>query len=379
MISSWRWIARVLTAAPSAPRSWCRQNSVQFQPPAVQRGAPVRIHREGADPERRPVLIRRPAAGDDLRPECVEIRFLERPEARVGDGHRHFEIGGLAGRDFPGIGCLGYDPLSGGIEQFQLQGCRACRGGLIAHAYIYLCDGGLFLHLWGAHKQSASVDVQRVEDGQPDVAVDSASRIPAAGGLFVFQPHGDGIRFPQRQVRRQVVFKGNVSVRPRAEQNPIDPHPAVHVRAVELEEDPPAPPGRRGGEGFPVPAGAAVEESAAGAGGRVFAERERDAPIVRQVQAAPRRIIQRGIRAPVRFSQPEFPSAAPVFSPHSVVGVGLCIAGGNGCLGNGGAGRLPRPIGNSFDGFSSADGFHGHKITSFSSFSTGLRRGTAFP
>ena len=79
-----------------------------------------------------------------------------------------------------------------------------------------------------------------------------------------------------------------------AEEEAIDPDVAVGHDAVEVDEDALAAIGSGDGEGFAVPADAGGQESSSAASGVPGVERALDAPVVRQVEGAPRRIVEGG-------------------------------------------------------------------------------------
>src|SRR5439155_18334534 len=83
-----------------------------------------------------------------------------------------------------------------------------------------------------------------------------------------------------------------------------DPIDAVAVDAIELESDALAARRRRDLQLAPVPAHAVLRECAAECLRAVIraaapVERQLDSPVVRQVDAAPDAVIERGVRGPV--------------------------------------------------------------------------------
>src|SRR5439155_18849398 len=84
MIWSWRSIARVFTAAPKAPRSWCRHT------PRIFTGRPFRKNPESAlktndSTPNGVVYVSQPVPAPDARYGAIEIRPLDRPEDRQRD------------------------------------------------------------------------------------------------------------------------------------------------------------------------------------------------------------------------------------------------------------------------------------------------------
>src|SRR2546429_1507930 len=95
----------------------------------------------------------------------------------------------------------------------------------------------------------------------------------------------------------------------------VDPHFAVAVHAIELDEHQPARVPRGQGEGLTVPAHAAGERSAARAGGIGIAELSLDAPVVRHIEVAPGGIVERRILSVRDVAQVESPGAVEGENP----------------------------------------------------------------
>src|SRR5690349_23708586 len=77
--------------------------------------------------------------------------------------------------------------------------------------------------------------VQGIDDLEPDMTVDAAARVPARVGLQrIVDAHGDDVD-ARDEMLGDVVREADVTVRPLAEMNTVDPDVAVHVDAVELE------------------------------------------------------------------------------------------------------------------------------------------------
>ena len=97
---------------------------------------------------------------------------------------------------------------------------------------------------------------------QPDIAVNSAAGIPAAGNAFVPHANGNHIIRAGLDVRGQVVIDAGVAVRMDSKVLSVDPDIAVHVNSAEENFKPLARVGRIHLEVFAVPAGAADCKSA---------------------------------------------------------------------------------------------------------------------
>ena len=142
------------------------------------------------------------------------------------------------------------------------------------------------------HVGSPVAHVQRVDHGQPDMAVDAAAGVPAGVGLpRVVHPHRDHVD-ARHQVPGDVVREADVAVGPAAQVDAVDPDVAVHVHAVELEPRHLAP--RPGGQPkrLAIPADARGEVAHAAAARGVLAWRALDAPVVRQVEPAPLAVVE---------------------------------------------------------------------------------------
>src|SRR5690349_10937140 len=108
---------------------------------------------------------------------------------------------------------------------------------------------------------------------------------------------------------RDFVGEARVAARPLAQMDTVDPHVAVHVDAVELEPGlSPPPRSRREAKRLPVPADPRREIPHAPAVRRVTARRALDAPIVRQVDAPPRVIVEFRLLGSSRITEREAPT-----------------------------------------------------------------------
>ena len=134
-------------------------------------------------------------------------------------------------------------------------------------------------------------DVDRVGDDEVDVAVDAAAGVPAAAGELVADLDRDDVLRVAVGVRvREVDREAGVAVGVAGHLLAVEEDDRVHVDAVELERDALVRGRAREREGLAVPAEAALE--VAGVAGRPRGRGvELDAPVVREVDAAPRAVV----------------------------------------------------------------------------------------
>lgn len=146
--------------------------------------------------------------------------------------------------------------------------------------------------------------MQRARLRQPDVAVDARAFVPPALGRGRVDAHGDDVAAAVVQVVGDVDAEARVAARLAMQEVAVDPDDAVAEHAVELERDAPAACRRRERELAPVPADAVLRERAADRLRAVwraaaFAERQFHRPVVRQIDAAPRAVLEVGRRRAV--------------------------------------------------------------------------------
>jgi len=154
-------------------------------------------------------------------------------------------------------------------------------------------------------------------ESEPDVAVDTGSRIPARVGLLrVVDADGEHVGLGAiAHIGRQFVAEGAVAVGPQAERAAVDPYFAVAVDPVKIDEYGLAGIGRRQSELFAVPADAAGEGAPAGRGRMLAAERAFNAPVVRQIEHAPLHIVKAGLLRSGQVPEVEFPAPGEAFDP----------------------------------------------------------------
>ena len=270
--------------------------AMQLDGPAVEEEALVGVEADRADAEGRVVAIDDPAIAAHPRRQGVALRRLQRPQPRHGHAQRRAArdrgIGGHLARRHPGA----RDDAAVRIAQFMLQRERGRGLAVVAHRGV---DGDLGpLSLDGrAHEGAPVVHMQRVGLGEPDMAIEARTLVPPAllrGGVH---PHGDDIAAAVVQVVGEVHPEARVAAGLAPQVVPVDPDDAVAEDAVELQRDAPTLRRRRDGQLAPVPADAVLGERAADrlrAMGRAaaLAERQFHRPVVRQVDAAPRPVVE---------------------------------------------------------------------------------------
>ncbi len=298
--------------------------AVNLHRSAVEREAAVRVERERANAERGRVGIDDSTARGYGRHYRIHGWRRDRPELGIGHGHALRDDGGLRG---------GHCRRSrGGLAHFRTRAVtnRArnryrlvrCRVILDRHGNI---DGGARSRdSWRCHLCARVCDADRVHGLEPSVAIDTASRVPATARLLVDDldcEHVGPAKF--RGAGREVTFEGRKSVGTGANLRAIEVHGAVHVDTVELNEDLLSRACSRQREGLSVPPGAAIEVPAASAGCRALVERERDAPIVRNIERRPRRIVEsRGLRA-AHVAEMELPGGVKAHRGRALAVVGV--------------------------------------------------------
>ena len=87
----------------------------------------------------------------------------------------------------------------------------------------------------------------------------------------------------------------------------VDPHLAISIDAVKLDEDRLPFCSHGHGEGLAIPANAARQCTAASTRRSFFTELTFDTPIVRQIQSSPLRIVQTSVRPVGNITEPKAP------------------------------------------------------------------------
>ena len=267
----------------------------------VQQEAARRIEDGGAEAERRLDHVRDLAVVRDRGDGHVALRPGDAPQARPRHGQRLRQLDLPAGRRLRDRGSRPARdrrraPLAVRVQHVDLgrdlhlrRPFRGVDGRL--HGHRRRCRR----HLRRRHVRAVLRDVHGRRLDEPDVAVDAAARIPARRLRRVVEPDRDDVVRARPGVRRQVHAPRCVAVRPAAHVMAVDPDRGVRHGAVDVQEQLAARVGRRQREVLAVPAHAPPRQLARLAR-RGQVERSLDAPVVRQVELAPRGIVEARLR-----------------------------------------------------------------------------------
>src|SRR4029077_997182 len=128
---------------------------------------------------------------------------------------------------------------------------------------------------------------------------------------------------------RQVTFERGKSIRTRAHLRSVEPHRAVHIDAVKLDDD--LLPGARvwQSKGLSVPAEATIEVATAWTGRGALVERQRNAPVMWNIEARPGRIVESRSLRVAYVPEMELPRGVEAHRglSRAVVGVNQCRGG----------------------------------------------------
>jgi len=203
------------------------------------------------------LVVDRSIVADHQSTQPVERRLLERPEERAAHVHG-LPHDGLApgGHQSDRLGLADHAPiwrLKGGKDRGLChRGAAVVKRGLYRHAprpEPRILAPGVDPHAIGIH-------AQRVREDEPDVAVDPRSRIPSRGLVPVVHAHGQDVGAVPSEVGCQVVLEADVAVPTIPQGMAVDPHVAVLVDPVELDEHLLTAALRFQREGLAIPSGA---------------------------------------------------------------------------------------------------------------------------
>ena len=136
-------------------------------------------------------------------------------------------------------------------------------------------------------------NVQRLLNPQPYIPVNPASAVPPGIWLVgIVYPHRKDIVSVPVDVWSQIVGKGYISVRPRAEFNPVQPHCRIHIHSVKVDMDNLAAKLVVHFEMLAVPTYAAGKRTSACSGRIPGIEVALNCPVVRKFETSPRRIVK---------------------------------------------------------------------------------------
>src|SRR5450631_101274 len=286
----------------------------------VEAGAGIELRPAKTDGNR--IRIDGLIANQQLDLRLVESRRLDGPELGIRHRDSMAYRAFAAGRDVAGSARaavhesaarivdtgLDLDGGRGGPEVFDFGGCRD-RGRARAYGR-------------GRDEPAIEGDMDRIEGRQPDVEIDATASVPAAVGLLVVDADRDDVRAAVGlHILGKVILKRRVSVGPRAERSPVDPHLAVHIDAVEFDKNPLSGIGRIESEGLSVPAHAPVHESRVAAAGRALVESKRRAPVMGDGQARPCGVAEAGLLGAGGITKVEFPTVVEALAALAVVGL----------------------------------------------------------
>ena len=279
-----------------APTRQLHRLSIQQQPR-------LRRPRQRPYPERRLHLVHHLAALANPRNRAVHRRPLRRPQRRPGHGDR----------------LLCHHPLSRRHRQRRLRLSRLMpravvqrrlhrHPGLICRFVLHLRlnrDRRRVLRLPGRRNKHTPVrHMRRGRHHHPHMPVDPRSAVPpAVRQRRVIHPHRQHIRSRKIQAPRQIERKARISIRMHPQLVAVQVHRRVPVHPVELHAHPLAPPLGRRVERLPVPAHAAGKEPTPRARQVLRIRSAFNAPVVRQLHRAPRRVRKPGRFGPTGVAQ----------------------------------------------------------------------------
>lgn len=189
----------------------------------------------------------------DRRKNLIHIGRIGAPELRLGDDellikflHRTTEntLGGIRIRH----------RLTRRIHNHGAEHDIRCFTRLILH-FGAKSNGGFFLGNLRRRDIGAPVgDMDLVHFHEPDMAIDSGTRIPATATRLDIGTDGNVVWLAAVfQIGREVVAQTHISIRAMPEKVPIDPDLAVHIHAVKIDGDFFAFVRFRQSEGFAIP------------------------------------------------------------------------------------------------------------------------------
>ena len=275
---------------------------------AIEEEAAVRAEDEAADPEWRRVIVADRGPALHARNGAIHVGPFERPKVGVQYLELLRHVSDRVVRQTP-CGGHGGDLLSRGIVNDRVHD-----NGLFVRRLIPQGGANADARRSRAHARRRDVrapviDVQRPGGDQPRMPVNTRAGVPARVRLLrVVDAHGDEVaRRAVAQVRGELIAEGAVAVRPLAEVMAVDPDLTVSIHAVEFDENELVAVALCDSEGLTVPAHAAGERATARPGGIPRAELALDAPVVRQVERSPTRIVQGHVLPACYIAEMEFP------------------------------------------------------------------------
>src|ERR1017187_7617089 len=149
--------------------------------------------------------------------------------------------------------------------------------------------------------------MNRIRQSEPNVPIDARAGVPARIGYdAMVHTNCNHVGRTVTEMWCQVVLKGDIPVRPRAQADTVDPNSAAAVDAIEADRNLPSTRRRRKGEILAVPTDPARQETRAA--GVLGAVRPFDGPVVRKVHLPPGLIRQRRRLPLLHIAQVETPA-----------------------------------------------------------------------
>ncbi len=208
-------------------------NTLDLHVLAVEKKALVLGEDERADAERRRHRIGEHTLHPDFGDGVIKNGCFAGPKFGVGKRN------GLIERRVPLRrhrlrGFLAADLLAIRIEQPHGEDRFARRGTVVVNLRLHADVRAIHRGLGRRDVGAPLCNVNRFRGDQPDIAIESRSRIPPATRLLHVQAHGEDILFAAKvSRRRQVIIKAAEAIRTIPEEFSIQPDLAVHVSAVE--------------------------------------------------------------------------------------------------------------------------------------------------
>src|ERR1019366_7378688 len=279
-------------------------DAVELDAFAVEQESLVGVEDGFADAGGGDILVHHAVLVAERGVDFVEIGIGHAPEAGLRDAHLLHEFIFARGSNLLGS-FGGLDRLPVSIQQSGGQHARGGGFALVLHAGLDLNHGGVLGDARRSDEGAPIGHVELVGGQQPGVTVDAGARIPAAIGLAgVVDFDGDHVVAGVEQ-RREIVREGDEAVGALAQILAVDPHFAVLIDAVELDDDDAVVVGLGHAEALAIPADAGRK---APLGFLLLAVGALDAPIVGQVDGAPGGIGELGLLGAGRVSLEELPT-----------------------------------------------------------------------
>ena len=256
-------------------------NPLELGRNAVESKSFVGVKRRGADAKGRFDFINHSVAGFDMTSYSVKLRRLERPQLRLWNCYcLNQSLNRVAGSGIGRGGCR--DNCSIRPDNIRPQREVFSIGNSVFNPRLDADKRGLLFYFRRRHRRSPMRDVQWFRDDEPHVPINSRACIETRISVTrMIHAHGDDVVRMPVQIRRQLVFKSDVTVWPLANKLAVDPDFAMVIHAVEFNRHQFVFQYRVELEVFAIPADAAGHEAIAAAIFRV--QRAFNAPIVRQV------------------------------------------------------------------------------------------------